>query len=181
MLNWLMNFTEGKVTHWHWCFHSVFLVRCIVPVTQCLCIYNPLQAESLREGVMSHLPLFSYCQAQYLVQSGNSINTCLMLLNISGSRTVSWCTFWEFFDFPDSYISRADQSLLPTVWLVLDNKKHTIQICSEKAWGMCQPDVWCFEETYFLDGEPEATRRSPDLTTVSCSCIIFNAKWKIAF
>lgn len=82
-----MNFTERKVTRRYWCSHSVSLVACIVPVAQCLCVYNPSR-QSLREGVMSHLPLFSFCQAQYLVQSGNSINTCLMLLNISGSRSV---------------------------------------------------------------------------------------------
>lgn len=169
-----MNFIEGKVTHRHWCFHSVSLVACIVPVAQCLCVYNPSR-QSLREGMMSHLPLFSFCQAQYLVQSGNSINTSSVLLNISGSRSVIWCPSWEFFGFPGSCISRADQSLLPTVWLVLYNKNHTIQMRSEKAWGRCQSDVCVFEEPSFLGGEPEATGWSPDLTTVSYSWSIFNA------
>lgn len=79
MLIWLMNFTEGKVTHSHWCFHSVWFLW------QSVCV-----STSPPDGVFERThdvssTLLSYCQAQYLVQSVNSINICLTLFKISGS------------------------------------------------------------------------------------------------
>lgn len=103
MLIWLMNFTEEKVTPTHWCIHSVSLAPCIVPVAQCLCVYNPLQIESLRAGTMSHLPLSSYRWAKCLVPSGNWISACLTMLNVFGS-------FSEMIHFLSLLISQKDNS-----------------------------------------------------------------------
>lgn len=154
MLIWFMNFTEGKVTCRHWCFHSGFLAPRIVPAAPCLCVcaqrlcvYIPVRIVSGRR----HDVLSTFVFLLLITVSGTERGLHKYLsCSISPGRSVTWCLFWELFDFPGSYISRADPSLLPTVWIVFYDKKHTIQTCSEKAWGMCQSDVCELRGALFL-------------------------------
>lgn len=170
MLIWLMNFTEAKVTCRHWCFHTVSLVPvlflwhsvCVPPsdwvfarrcdVSSTFVFLLP----STISGIEWQLNKYLFSVAQYLWVSLSEL-----------------MHFLRVFGFPDIYISRADQSLLPTVWLYYTIKSTQFRCALRKPGACAKVMCVCFKEPYFLGGEPEATGWSPDLTTVSYSWSIF--------